>query len=196
MIPLIKRELVERRGWLEESEFVDLLAIAQSGPGPIAVNTATVTGYRIRGSAGALAAVLGASMPSFLVILAFASVLTRYKNAPAIDAVFRGMRPAILGLLAAALWQVGKSSVRERSDLWYVATGAFLLFVLGQGPVTAVFVSGLLGAIAGYVTRRRTRGTEEGGATGKTEVLSKNQGSDENPNSVREGNLGGSQDSK
>lgn len=163
MIPLIKRELVERRQWLEDSEFVDLLAIAQSGPGPIAVNTATVTGYKIRGKSGAAAAVLGAAMPSFLVILAFASVLVRYKNAPAIDAVFRGMRPAILGLLVAAMWQVGKNSVKNRSDLWFVAAGAFILFVLRQSPVTAVFVSGLLGIASGYVSRRAARMKHEDG---------------------------------
>lgn len=168
MIPLIKRELVERRGWLGETEFVDLLAIAQSGPGPIAVNTATVTGYKIRGVRGALAAVAGAALPSFLVILAFASVLVRYKDAPFVDAVFRGMRPAILGLLVAAVWQVGKSSVKEPADVWYLAAGALLLFVLKQGPVTALIVAGLMGVIAG-AAKRRASGTGARESEGKSE---------------------------
>ncbi|HHX28080.1 MAG TPA: chromate transporter [Firmicutes bacterium] len=171
MIPLIKRELVERRRWLEDSEFVDLLAIAQSGPGPIAVNTATVTGYKMRGVLGSLSAVAGAALPSFLTILAFASVLVRYKSAPVIDAFFRGMRPAILGLLAAAVWQVGKGSIRERSDLWFVAAGVFLLFVLGEGPVVAVLMSGLLGILSGVWNRRG--GRQEGETRGEA------QGSDE-----------------
>jgi chromate transporter len=195
MIPLIKRELVERREWLEDSEFVDLLAIAQSGPGPIAVNTATVTGYKIRGKSGALAAVFGAAMPSFLVILAFASVLVRYKNSPAIDAIFRGMRPAILGLLVAAVWQVGKNSVKERSDLWYVAAGAFLLFVLRQGPVTAVFVSGLLGIVSGYRARRSTRTREQRGTLGETGV-SEAPGPGESPKAAHEGSLAEDRDLK
>jgi len=194
MIPLIRRELVERRRWLEDGEFVDLLAIAQSGPGPIAVNTATVTGYKIRGKVGAVAAVLGAAMPSFLVILAFASVLVRYKNAPAIDAVFRGMRPAILGLLVAAVWQVGKNSVKRATDLWYVLAGAVLLFVLRQGPVTAVFTAGLMGVVAGYIERRtaavKAKGqdstTEGGSASART------QG--QNPAAVNQKSLAGDRD--
>lgn len=155
MIPLIRKELVSRQKWLEDSEFVDLLAIAQSGPGPIAVNTATITGYKMRGFLGSAAAVAGAALPSFMVILAFATVLVKYRNAPAVEAVFRGMRPAILGLLVAAIWQVGKSSVKSRNDLWYLAGGAILLFGFKSSPIVAVALAGLTGVGAGLIGRAR-----------------------------------------
>lgn len=157
MIPLIRKELVSRQGWLEDSEFVDLLAVAQSGPGPIAINTATITGYKMRGILGSVAAVAGAALPSFLVILAFATVLVKYRSARAVEAVFRGMRPAILGLLGAAVWQVGKNSVKSRGDFWYLAGGALLLFGFKQSPITVVASSGLAGLIVGLVGRSKTR---------------------------------------
>jgi chromate transporter len=113
MIPLIRKELVSNKKWLDDSEFVDVLAIAQSGPGPIAVNTATVTGLKMRGLPGAFAAVLGSTLPSFLVIFALATVLVRFRNSGVLEAIFTGMRPAIFGLLVSATWQVGKKSLKK-----------------------------------------------------------------------------------
>ncbi|MGI6632898.1 MAG: chromate transporter [Bacillota bacterium] len=155
MIPLIRKELVTRQKWLEDSEFVDLLAVAQSGPGPIAVNTATITGYKMRGLPGSVAAVAGASLPSFLVILAFATVLVKFRSAPVVEAVFLGMRPAILGLLVAAVWQVGKNSLKSRRDLWYLAGGAILLFGFDMSPVAVVALAALAGIGVGLAGRQR-----------------------------------------
>lgn len=149
MIPLIRKELVSKKGWIEDSEFVDLLAIAQSAPGPIAINAAVITGYKIRKIPGAVAAVLGAALPSFLVILGFATVLLRYKGSSAIDAVFKGMRPAIFGLLVSAVWQVGRTSVKTRTDVLLAIAGGVLLLGLKLNPIAVVGIAALAGIVLG-----------------------------------------------
>lgn len=171
MIPLIRKQLVSKKEWLQDSEFVDLLAVAQSAPGPIAVNTALIAGYRLRRVPGALMAALGAALPSFLVILAFATILVRYRSSAAVEAVFMGMRPAILGLLVSAIWQVGRSSVKTRTDAGLAIVAAVLLSALRLHPI--VVVGG--GALAGIALGRRAgkgkgfegRSTKDRGSTGK-----------------------------
>lgn len=157
MIPLIKKQLVSKKEWLGDSEFVDLLAVAQSAPGPIAVNTAVIAGYRLRRVPGALIAALGASLPSFLVILAFATVLVRYRSSAAVGAVFMGMRPAIFGLLVSAVWQVGRSGVKTRTDAVLAIVAAILLSALGLHPVAVVGGAALVGIVLG----RRARGDKD-----------------------------------
>lgn len=166
MVPLIRKELVENRKWLEDSEFVDVLAIAQSGPGPIAINTSVISGYKMKGLPGAVAATLGSSLPSFLVILAVATVFIRIQSSTWVEAFFRGIRPAVFGLLASAVWQVGSKSVKTRRDLIFALLGAFMLLVLKQSPVLTIFVAGILGIIVGQVERSRnskkSHGVEDG----------------------------------
>ena len=93
MIPLIEREVIDRRGWVERREFLDLLTLAQSVPGPIAVNTAVFVGYRMRGVRGALAALWGTILPSFTIILLIALFFADIRHNPVVDAAFKGMRP-------------------------------------------------------------------------------------------------------
>ena len=167
MIPLIRRDLVSRKGWVEDAEFVDLVAMAQSAPGPIAVNTAVVTGFKIRGIPGAVVATLGSALPSFLVILAFATVLLRFKGSKAIEAVFTGMRPAIFGLLVSAVWQVARTSVKRKTDVAFAAVGAALLLFLKVNPMVVV----LLAALGGLALGRSTKGSpsaEEALSKGRT----------------------------
>ncbi|MGI6643353.1 MAG: chromate transporter [Bacillota bacterium] len=154
MIPLIRKELVSNKKWLDDSEFVDVLAIAQSGPGPIAVNTATVTGLKMRGLPGAFAAVLGSTLPSFLVIFALATVLVRFRNSGVLEAIFTGMRPAIFGLLVSATWQVGKKSLKNLRDIAFVLVGAVLVFFMKINPIYVVLVSGLFGVLIPNAPKR------------------------------------------
>ena len=155
MVPLIRKELVSRKSWMEDAEFVDLLAIAQSAPGPIAINTAVITGYKIRRFPGALVSALGAALPSFLVILAFATVLLRFKGSQAVDAVFKGMRPAIFGLLVSAVWQIGKTSVKTRTDAIFAVVAVILLLVLKINPVAVIGIAALAGTVIGRLKAGR-----------------------------------------
>ncbi|MBQ0034804.1 MAG: chromate transporter [Bacteroidales bacterium] len=103
MIPLIQREIVDNKQWIDEDEFLNMIALAQAAPGVIAVNSAIFIGYRIAGWRGLVASVLGAVLPSFVIILLIAMVFRDICHYPAVEAVMKGMRPAVVGLLAAAV---------------------------------------------------------------------------------------------
>ena len=102
MLPLIERELITKRKWIEQKEFLDLLTLAQSVPGPIAVNTSVFVGYKVRGLRGAAAALLGTVTPSFVIILVIAIFFAGIRQNPVVDAAFKGMRPAVVALIASA----------------------------------------------------------------------------------------------
>ena len=110
MIPLVREEVVSKRHWIDEEEFLNMLAMAQSAPGVMAVNTAIFTGYRLRGWRGVVVTTLGSILPSFVVILLIATVFTRFKEYPLVEACFKGIRPAVVALIAAPLWQMAKKA--------------------------------------------------------------------------------------
>ncbi|MDO9574083.1 MAG: chromate transporter, partial [Candidatus Contubernalis sp.] len=95
MLPLVKREIVDNKKWVSPQEFVDIVAVAMTAPGAIIVNSAVYIGYKIMGAAGSLAAVLGATIPSFTVILIIAVFFLQFQNLPGVEAVFSGIRPAV-----------------------------------------------------------------------------------------------------
>lgn len=94
MIPLIQREVTERRRWLEDRDILDIVAIAESTPGPIAINTATFVGYQVCGTLGAFCATLGVVLPSFLVIYAVSFVLRQFSDWAVVQYAFNGIRAA------------------------------------------------------------------------------------------------------
>ena len=96
MLSMIEREIVDRKGWIDREEFMNMIALAQAAPGLIAVNSAIFIGWRIGSWRGVIATVLGAVLPSFLIILAIAMVFQSYKDLPAVEAVFKGIRPAVV----------------------------------------------------------------------------------------------------
>ena len=110
MIPLVEREVVDRRHWLGQEEFLNMLALAQAAPGIIAVNTAIFTGYAIKGWRGVIFTVLGAVLPSFIIILLIATVFTRYREYPQVEAVMKGVRPAVVALIVAPLFRMAKTA--------------------------------------------------------------------------------------
>lgn len=113
MIPLIQREIVDAKHWLDEEEFLNMIALAQAAPGVIAVNSAIFIGYRIGGWRGLVASVLGAVLPSFVIILLIAMVFRDICKYPAVEAVMKGMRPAVVGLLAAAVIRLSISFAKS-----------------------------------------------------------------------------------
>lgn len=110
MIPLVREEVVNRKGWIEEEEFLNMLALAQSAPGVMAVNTAIFIGYKMRGLRGVAVATLGSILPSFIIILLIATVFIRFKDYPLVEAAFKGIRPAVVALIAAPLYKMAKSA--------------------------------------------------------------------------------------
>ena len=142
MISLMEREVTERNGWIAKADFLDLLAIAQTSPGPISLNTAIFVGYKTRGLGGALAALAGLVLPPFVIILLIAIFFPRIQHHPVVEAAFTGMRPAVLALMlwpvialarqlhpaliAAVLAVAGGIWYLSLSPVWFVAAGAAL----------------------------------------------------------------------
>ena len=158
MLPLIQREVVDRRGWIDEEEFLNMIALAQAAPGLIAVNSAIFIGWRIGGWRGVCGAVLGAVLPSFVIILAIAMIFSKWKELPAVEAVFKGVRPAVVALIAAPLFKMAKSAVGKGGRLLplLVSLAAALLIWLGHvNPVWVILTTIVLTLLAVDIKERR-----------------------------------------
>lgn len=117
MLPLIQREVVDTQHWLDEEEYLNMIALAQAAPGVIAVNSAIFIGYRLAGWRGLAGAVLGAVLPSFVIILLIAMVFRNIREIPAVEAVMRGMRPAVVALLFVAVIRMTISFIKSLKKL-------------------------------------------------------------------------------
>lgn len=145
MIPLIRNEVVNKKGWLEEDEFMDMLAIAQSMPGPISLNTALFVGNKRLGFKGGLFSGAGIILPSFVVILLIAMVFTQFKENPVVERVFKGIRPAVVALIVAPLLSLGKSAGVRWKNLWIPVVVALAVWQLSISPIYIVLAAILLG---------------------------------------------------
>lgn len=103
MLPLIEQEVVDKHHWLDGEEYANMIALAQAAPGLIAVNSAIFIGHRLAGWKGVLACVLGAVLPSIIIILLIAMFFRDIKDNPTIEAIFKGVRPAVVALIAATV---------------------------------------------------------------------------------------------
>lgn len=156
MISLIEREVVENRKWISREEFLDLLAVAQSLPGILAVNISVAVGDKLRGMKGSTAAALGTIMPSFLIILAIAIFLTPdlIQHNLVINAIFRGIRPAVVALIVAPVITTAKASHIGWKTVWIPIVVALLIWSSWpwiSNPILFI----ILGGLAGYLWLRR-----------------------------------------
>ena len=156
MISIIEKEIVDKHGWLDREEFLDLLAVAQSLPGILAVNISVAVGDRLRGTRGSICAALGTILPSFAIILVIAIFLTPdlIKNDPTVSAVFRGIRPAVVALIVAPVISAARAArLTWRSALIPVAVA---LLIWSKWPVVSnpiLYIA--LGSAGGYLWLRR-----------------------------------------
>ena len=150
MIPLIQKEAVEKHGWVTDDDILEIIAIAESTPGPIAINSATFVGYRTCGVLGSVCATLGVVLPSFFIIFAISFVLRQFQELKAVQYAFHGIRAGVLALLCKALWGMYKKNKKNWVS-YIIMAGSFLLTGLLDVSVLPV----LLGcAIFGLVTAK------------------------------------------
>lgn len=153
MIPLIQREVIERQRWIDNKDFLDMLVLAQSTPGPIAVNTAVFVGYKTRGVLGALAATLGTILPSFIIILLLAIFFAEVRENRYVDAAFRAMRPAVVALIVAPLMGLVKGMK------WYLVAVAgvvaMAVWYFGLSPVYFISIGVVVGVVVAVVNGRK-----------------------------------------
>ena len=148
MLSMIEREIVDKKRWIDREEFMNMIALAQAAPGLIAVNSAIFIGWRIGGWRGVIATVLGAVLPSFFIILAIAMLFQDYKDYPAIEAIFKGIRPAVVALIAAPLCKMAKSAKITWTTALIPIAGALLIWLARLSPIWIIFVTVL--ATLGY----------------------------------------------
>lgn len=149
MVPLIENEIVTKRHWIEKEDFVDLLAISQSSPGILAVNISIFIGYRLKGIKGSIVTALGTVLPSFLIILAIAMFFHNFKDNAIVERIFKGIRPAVVALIAAPTFSMAKSAHINRFNIWIPIVSALLIWLLGFSPIWIIIGAGLGGFLYG-----------------------------------------------
>jgi chromate transporter len=137
MIPLIEKEIVEKRKWLRSEEVTDVFALAQSIPGAVAINSATFIGYRLAGIPGALAAMCGVLLPTFLIVTLLSVFFIHVKDYPKVEAAFVGIRAAIVALICYAGIKVAQTAIIDKTTFG-VLLGTLAL--LGFTPLHPIFV--------------------------------------------------------
>ncbi|MGC4376916.1 chromate transporter [Fictibacillus sp. Mic-4] len=151
MIPLLEKAIAEKNRWVKKGEIADILAVAQTVPGSIAVNTATFIGYRLAGISGAISATLGIIAPTFFMIILLAALFLGFQHEPLVHAAFLGIRPTIVALILLAAFKIGKTAVIDKTTLFLTAASLLVfLFV----PVQPIFVL-LCGALAGIILQAK-----------------------------------------
>jgi chromate transporter len=156
MLSMIEREIVDKKGWIDREEFMNMIALAQAAPGLIAVNSAIFIGWRIGGWRGVIATVLGAVLPSFLIILAIAMVFQSYKDLPAVEAIFKGIRPAVVALIAAPLCRMAYSAKITWATAIIPIAGALLIWLGGLSPVWIILVTVVATLLYTYLKERKS----------------------------------------
>ena len=156
MIPLIQREVAENKKWITDEDILEIIAISESTPGPIAINSATFVGYRICGFWGSFFATLGVVLPSFLIILFISRILTEFQNITTVKYAFGGIRAAVLALLIKALVNMYKKCPKGIIG-YIVMAAAFLLTAFLNVPVLAVIIASAVFGLGAsiFISRRQ-----------------------------------------
>ena len=151
MIALLESELVAKRKWLEKDEFLDMIAVAESTPGPVAVNMATFIGYRQGGVAGVAFSTLGVCLPSFLIIFGISFFFDAFLSLSYVSYAFKGIRVCVIYLILSSGWKLLKTMERTPFSLLLFGTvfSALLIFSLLSVRFSSVLYI-LLSALAGF----------------------------------------------
>ena len=154
MIPLIEREVVDRHGWINRVDFLDLLAIAQSAPGVFAVNISIFIGYRLRGVRGSVFCALGTVLPSVIIILFIAMFLGQFRDNRVVNNVLKGIRPAVIALILTPTIRLASKAGLNRWNWWVPVAAALFIWWLGVSPVW-IIMAAIIGAVLYYLLKVR-----------------------------------------
>jgi chromate transporter len=158
MIPVIEKEIVEVRQWMDEDEISGALSIAGSAPGGIGVNAATLIGYRVAGLQGATAAIIGIGLPNFIIMLALTIGYSAVQSSIKVSAAFEGIHSAVVAFIAVAGWKMFKSAVHDKSTLFIIVGALATLLFTGMHPALLLLIGTLTG-IWIFKLKERLHGT-------------------------------------
>ena len=154
MIPVIEKEVVEEKKWIDDGEMLDMIAVSQSTPGPLAINCATFVGYRVNGFSGAFFATLGVVLPSFLIILLIGRILAVYRDNRYVDLAFSGIKAGVIVLIFDASLRLSKNLDR---NLFTAAVGlsSFILCAFtGINVIWVLVAAGTAGLLYSFMDKR------------------------------------------
>lgn len=154
MIPLIEKEVVDKKKWIDRDDFVDMLALAQSSPGPIAVNVSVFVGYKVAGIPGSIFAVLGAILTAFLILLVVAMYFIGIKDNAVVERIFKGIRPAVVALIAAPVIRMSKNAKINRKTIFILIATVIFVGFLKISPIYVIIISALGGILYGIIKKR------------------------------------------
>ena len=155
MISVIEQEVVTKKKWLSETEFVDMLGTVQSLPGPISINSSVYVGYKLRGTLGAMAAAIGTALPSFVIILLLAIVFTDVQDHPTIEKIFKGIRPAVVALIVAPLVRLSQKTGITYKTVIIPIAAALLVWKLGISPIYIIIAAATGGLLFNWIKNRK-----------------------------------------
>ncbi|MGN1262911.1 MAG: chromate transporter [Prevotella sp.] len=156
MIPLIETEIVDKKKWIGKEDFMDIVAMAQTCPGVFAINVSVIIGYKLHKIKGALCTCIGTALPSFLIILAIALFFRHFKDNAFVAALFRGIRPAVVALIAVPTFRLAQRARITMANCWIPIVCAVSIWLLGVSPVLII----LLAAIGGFIYGKYIKPTE------------------------------------
>lgn len=157
MIPLIQREVVEKRKWVSQEEILDIVAVAESTPGPIAINAATFIGQKIAGFWGAVLATTGVVLPSFAIIALISLVLRRFESLKVVRYAFQGIRAGVLALILRALVSMYRQCPKSVASYFVMAFAFLAAAVAGWNVFLVIVLCGLFGLICSILAERRRK---------------------------------------
>ena len=157
MIPLIQKETVENKKWITDDDILEIIAIAESTPGPVAINSATFVGYRTCGILGAVCATLGVVLPSFVIILIISFVLEQFQELKAVQYAFNGIRAGVLALLFKALWGMYKKSPKGWAAYVVMAVAFVLTAFVKINVLFVIIFCAVFGLVTATMAERRVR---------------------------------------
>ena len=144
MLPLMQTEIVTKQAWLTTQEFADIIAVAEITPGPIAINTATYTGYQVIGFSGAVIATLGVVFPALILVITLTSLVLKHKDKPIFQGVFQGLRPIVVALIIGAAVNLGLNTISRPLELVFTLIALALFIFSKLHPILLLLSFGLL----------------------------------------------------
>ena len=155
MLPILQREVVEKKGWATDEELSDYYAVGQCTPGIIAVNTATFIGFKYKGCLGGVVATLGVVFPSLVIITIIAAFLHNFQDNPIVAHALAGINACVVALIASSVLKLGKSNLKDGISITLFLAVLLLSFAAGLSPVLLIAASGLVGYVTYLLLKRK-----------------------------------------
>ena len=149
MIPIMEQEFVDKNHWMDRQEFMDIMVVAQTTPGIFSIDMASHIGYKLRGVWGGIVGALGIALPSIIAILLIAIFFHTFRDNVYVAKFFRGVRPAVVALIAAPCFKMAQNANINRYNFWIPVVCCALIALLGVSPIYIIIIAGTGGWLYG-----------------------------------------------